>query len=271
MTIFKMELRHSFKGFLLWLVLFLGLIFGFAALYPQMFTPEMKDSIQQMFEGFSPALLKVFNLQLTGPASLLQATGFFAYYFQYLFLAACVYAILSGSTSLVSEETQGTIEYLYTQPVTRREILLAKLTARWMWLTLFWGSSLLCSIGSFFLFQQKGDSSSTIVTEISRVMAVDYLVLVFFLALGFLISTLLFFSKSSTTVGLAIVFGFYLLGIFGGLYDKLSWLSKWSPVHMGLPANIMENGVANTGWLALAAIFCIGAALLIYQRKDLRC
>ena len=55
---------------------FAAIIFAFTAIYPQMITPEMKTSLDQMLGSFSPELLGIFNIQLTGPSSLVSPSGF---------------------------------------------------------------------------------------------------------------------------------------------------------------------------------------------------
>lgn len=67
MTLMKIDLKNTFKGWLVWAILFAAIIFAFTAIYPQMITPEMKTSLDQMLGSFSPELLGIFNIQLTGP------------------------------------------------------------------------------------------------------------------------------------------------------------------------------------------------------------
>jgi ABC-2 type transport system permease protein len=50
----KIDLKNTFKGWLVWAILFAAIIFAFTAIYPQMITPEMKTSLDQMLGSFSP-------------------------------------------------------------------------------------------------------------------------------------------------------------------------------------------------------------------------
>lgn len=269
MTLMKIELKNSFKGWLVWAILFAVIIFAFTAIYPQMITPEMKTSIDQMLGSFSPELLGVFNIQLTGPSSLVSPTGFFGYYFQYLFIAACIYGILLGLNSLITEESDGTIEYLYAQPISRKEIVGWKFIARFFLLTGFWLIAYSSSLASFFLFKLPEDNFSFFMKEISKIFVAQYGVLLFFLCLGFFLSTIMRSSKQTASIAFGCVFGLYLLGIVGELYDKLELLAVLSPVRMALPVQLMENDATSVLWVLLVGVLCFIGTFYRYERKDL--
>jgi ABC-2 type transport system permease protein len=268
----KIETRSLVKGLIIWTLLFAVIIFGFSAVYPQMHSSAMKDLLDAKLTGLSPSLLKTFNISVEGQASFLVAAGFFAYYFQYMFLAASIYAMMLGSQSLIKEETDGTIEFLYAQPVTRKGIVTSKIAGNLLILSIFWLISYGVSVGSTLLYRQSTDSAATITKEISKIFIQESLILIFFLMLGFFISTFLKSSKQSTSVSLGIVFGFYLIGIFSDLNDSFSWAKNISPTHMGIPSNLLDKGlsVGHVGLLAvLIGLFLVGTYVL-YQRKDLK-
>jgi ABC-2 type transport system permease protein len=272
MTTAKIELRSLTKGLCIWLVIFMLVIFGFSAVYPQMHDSAMKDVMDASLKGLSPALLKTFNLSTSGQTSFLVATGFFAYYFQYMFLAAAIYAMMLGSQALIKEETDGTIEFLYAQPVTRKGIVSGKLLANSGILFLFWLFSFSLSLGATLLFKQSSDTTEEIVSGISRIFGQEAIILFFFLALGFLLSALLRSSKQSMSVSLGIVFGFYLLGILAELNDTFSWAKKLSPIHLGIPSSLLDNGLSVTAIAVLlgCSLLFLAGSYGVYQRKDLK-
>lgn len=269
MTVAKIELRSLIKGFLIWTLLLGAVIFLFTGFYPQIASEQMKTSLDEVMSSFSPEILEAFNLG-DSSASLSTATGFFSYYFQYLFVASAVYAMMLGSTSLIKEETDGTIEFLYAQPVTRKQIVLSKLLANTLVLTVFWLVSYGISLLGLIIFKQSSDTLSEIIEALNTIFLGEYLLLLFFLALGFLLSTLLKSSKQGSGASLGIVFGFYLIGIFSDLSADFSFLSNFSPIHMGIPASLMEDGLANAWIIAVLVVIFIGATLFLYDRKDLK-
>lgn len=269
MILFRLEWRSFRKSLVIWSVLFVSLISIFGIIYPQMYTPEMRTTMDQMLKGLSPELLKSFNIISSGPASLMTATGFFGYYFQYMFIAACIFASLSGSNALIKEESDGTIEFLYAQPITRVQIVLQKFFAHASKLLIFWliswGSALVVFLGT----KQQGDSLGEFMKELNRVFLGEFLILLFFLALGFLFSTMLTSSKQASGLSLGIVFSFYLVGIISGLLPNLEKLKNISPVSLGIPATIIQDKLHYGGIIAVFVVLFLIASLYLYQKKDL--
>lgn len=272
MILIKIESKVLIKSLIIWTVLFVLIIFGFSAVYPQMHNSAMQGLLDTKLGGFSPMLLKTFNLSVNGESSFMVATGFFAYYFQYLFLAATIYAMMSGSQALIKEETDGTIEYLYAQPISRKEIVTGKLFATFIILTTFWLIIALSSLGATLIFRQATDSRKEIVQIISKIFLQEALIIFFFLALGFLLSTLLNSSKQSMSFSLGIVFTFYLIGIFSDLNESFSWAKNISPIHMGIPSKLISESLSLIQIICLSfcsIIFLVGT-YEVYQRKDLK-
>lgn len=272
MTTAKIESKSLVKGLIIWTILFAVIIVGFSAIYPQMHSSAMKELLDAKLNGLSPSLLKTFNISVSGQASFLVATGFFAYYFQYMFLAASIYAMMLGSQSLIKEETDGTIEFLYAQPLTRSGIVTSKIAGNTFILAIFWLVAFAVSIGSTLLYRQSTDSVVTIIREIGKIFTQESLILLFFLSLGFFISTLLKSSRQSTSVSLGIVFGFYLIGILSDLNASFSWAKNISPTHMGMPSNLLDKGLSlvNVGVLSVLIVFFLGGTYRVYQQKDLK-
>lgn len=97
-----------------------------------------------------------------------------------MFLASSIYAMMLGSQSLIKEETDGTIEFLYAQPVTRKGIVTSKFVSNMLVLGIFWLISYGVSLGSTMLYRQSTDSTATIVKEISKIFIQESLILFIF-------------------------------------------------------------------------------------------
>lgn len=269
MILAKMEWRNLRKGLLIWTLIFVLITLGFSAIYPQMFTPALKEVMTQMMTSLPEGLLATFNISLSGPANMLLPVGFFAYFFQYLFLAACTYAILMGTQSLIGEESAGTIDFLYAQPVSRRQIVASKFLTQVFILTIFWLCAALASLGGLLLFKTTGDSTKEIFDGILKIFLNEWVILLFFLTLGFFLSTLLKSANQGTGIALSFVFGFYLLGVVANLYDKVAFLADFSPVKLGIPASILNQGLPQIGWILFASLLLMVGTFFFYQRKDL--
>ena len=107
MTIFNIEWHNNKKSLLVWSISLAVIIIGFMSIFPSMENSAMNEMMTTKLDALPESMLKAFHLN-SGP-SLAEVTGFFAYVFQYLFIASSMYAIILGNKMLVKEETEGTI------------------------------------------------------------------------------------------------------------------------------------------------------------------
>lgn len=267
MTIFKIEWQNNKKNILVWTIALSVIITVFMSIFPSMETSGMKEMMTTKLETLPQNMLKAFHLN-SGP-SLVETTGFFAYVFQYIFIAASIFSIMLGNKMLVKEETEGTIEFLYAQPVSRRKIILEKIAATISMLIVFWGVTFLVSIGASLFFNHGVMTSNEIISGIFQIFITEFFVLLFFLSIGFLLSS--FLKQVNQGISMGLVFIFYLFGIVGDLEDKFSFLKDISPMSQANPAAILEKDTmfGLVGILLLISLVCFAVATLIYQRKDL--
>lgn len=267
MTLFKIEWQNNKKNILIWTITLALIMTVFMSLFPSMENSGMKEMMTTQLETLPQNMLKAFHLT-SGP-SLAQTTGFFAYIFQYIFIAASIFSIMLGNKMLVKEETEGTIEFLYAQPISRKRIITEKFLATISMLVIFWGSTYLISLAASIFFNQDVMKSGEIVRAVSKIFLTEFFVLLFFLSLGFLLSS--FLKQVNQGISMGLVFIFYLFGIVGDLEDKLSILKKLSPMSLANPASILEKNLMFDlmGTLLVISLVLFGLATLIYQRKDL--
>lgn len=87
-------------------------------------TDAMKQLAGAKLEGIDPVLLAAFGLGELFDFTLI--TNYFGYVLQYLTIAVMIFMMQQAVTSLVKEETDGTIELLYSKPVSRTHIFVQK-------------------------------------------------------------------------------------------------------------------------------------------------
>lgn len=269
MVILKMEWQKNKKALLLWTLIILLVLTLFMSVFPTMETTAMKEMLATKLGGLPPNLLKIFHLN-DGP-SLLEPIGFFGYIFQYLFIAASIYALLLGTTALISEETDGTIEFLYAQPVSRKRIVLEKFLGNLLLLSVFWLVTFLGSLSTLSFFNHSQAGFGHLFSGLVKIILPEFFILVFFLSLGFLLSSLIPSTKQSIGFSLGIVFGFYLIGLFGDLKENLSFLKKFSPIAQGIPATLSAAPFSFVLPIILSvlSILLLILTVILYQKKDL--
>ena len=70
-------------------------------------------------------ILKAFNIDSS--MDFTDIFNYLGYAIQYIAMASAVYGAILGVNSLISEESQGTIEFLYSKPINRLKIVTSKL------------------------------------------------------------------------------------------------------------------------------------------------
>lgn len=267
MTVFKIEWQNNRKSLLIWTIALAVIIVVFMSIFPSMSSSGMKEMMTTKLDTLPQNMLKAFHLN-TGP-SLVEPTGFFAYIFQYIFIAASIFSIMLGNKMLVKEETDGTIEFLYAQPVSRKKIILEKIAATLSMLFVFWLVTYGVSLATTLFFNDGLLKNKEIITSLSKIFITEFVVLIFFLSLGFLLSS--FLKQVNQGISMGLVFIFYLFGIVGDLEEKFSYLTDISPIAKANPAAILEKSMDYPliGILIGISLLLFIFSIIIYQRKDL--
>ncbi|MDO5301242.1 MAG: ABC transporter permease subunit [Tissierellia bacterium] len=269
--IFGLEFRHNFGKSFSWalvLIIFIGLLMAF---FPLMGDENILSLVQSFEENFSPQVATVlgFGYQL----DLSNLTHYVPFIFQYLGVLFAIFAIQLGARSLSREQSAGTIEYLYGQPVQRGSILFGKFFGN---LILYLGVcilSLLAALGFSYIFAPDANK-----TELMTILAWVGLALLaigfIFLALGYLYSALSNRSShaegGSVTLALLILILWMVFTIMGGtlgLIGEYLPFGVFNPVAFSLGEAPQLVGI---GVNLLGGIIFLLLAHLIYSTKELK-
>lgn len=266
MTLFKLECKTNFKSSLIWMDVVAVLTFGLMSLFP-----SMKDTMKSFDMSIMPKkMFEAFNI--SDLASLSTVEGFYGYYFQYIMIATGIYAAMSGAGALAKEEGDGTIAYLYAQPVSRSSIVASKLLAGIALYSLYWYITVAVSFFICLFFQGTGNQAADLLSNFARFLLAGWVMGLTFLSVGFLISSLLSSSKPVTSLSLGIVFLTYILGVVGKLQTDFKTLLYFSPVEAALPSNVFKHGIEGKYMVTdfIVIVICLLLTFWIYNRKDLK-
>jgi ABC-2 type transport system permease protein len=268
MNIFKMEVKKGFKSLVIWSVVCILLIILFMSMFPSMKDSGMQELVNTKMGAIPPALLEAFNLKDVPDFSKLNQ--FFAYVFQYIVIAGSIYAAILGAKSLIKEESEGTIEFLYAQPVSRTRIVTMKLLSS---LVIFYLFVMIMAVASTLMsLAVKPDDLKTIdlIMDIKLLFSGFFLVGLVFMAIGFLISVLVPHLRLAMPVATGVFFVTYLLGTFSGMIDSLKFLKYFSPFHYAVPAEVIKNGIKGVNIVLSLIIITlsIAATYFVYRKKD---
>lgn len=267
MTLFRLECKTHIKTLLIWIIVVGLLTLGLVSLFP-----AMKDmGLQQMdLKAMPKEMLKAFNL--SDMALLATIKGYFGYEYQYVMIATGIFAAMLGTNALSREESEGTINYLYAQPISRLSIVGQKMLANSILYTLYWIVSMAIAFLVCLIFKESGASVSNLFKAFSQLTFAGWVMGLTFLAVGFLLSSLLSSNKSATSLSLGLVFLTFIMGVVGKLKTDFQVLVYFSPVDAALPSAIFKNGIEWKYIVTDLIVTCIASLLAfwIYRRKDLK-
>ncbi|MFA6309267.1 MAG: ABC transporter permease subunit [Clostridia bacterium] len=262
MNMFLHELRMYRKSTIIWTVSIVALILMFMSIYP-VFSNNAED-VKKLLMGFPEAARKALSISIDQITSYL---GFYSYIFVYVTLCGSIQAMNTG-ISLLSKENNGkTVDFLLSKPVTRTRIITSKLLA-----------AVTCLIITNLVYLVSAYAISIVVVDKpidSKLFFMISITLIFvqiiFVSLGLIISVLTQKLKSITFASLGIVFGFFIIGMFGSVIGDT--VSRYlTPFKYFNPSYIIANASYEFSFLITAiviVIVSISASYVVYSKKDI--
>ncbi len=270
MNVFKMEFKKGLKPLAIWSIICILLVILFMSMFPSMKDSGMQELVNTKMGAMPPALLEAFNLKDVPDFS--QLNQYFSYVFQYIVISGYIYASLLGAKSLIKEESEGTIEFLYAHPISRTKIVTMKILSS---ASLFYLFIMIIGIASTLmsLAVKPADLAITSLLIDFKLMFLGFfLVGLVFMSIGFLISVVIPHLRLAMPLSIGLFFISYLLGIFSGMIEKLSFLKYISPFHYAVPSEIIKNGI-EPFYIIVALLIIIVSFIvtyLLYKKKDFR-
>lgn len=264
MNMFKVEIKNAFKPFLIWTVILASMLSFFMSMFPSMSTSEMAELLQVKMDALPEGMIEAFGIDMVDFTNLL---GFFSYSFQYILIALCVYSGVLAGNSLIKEESEGTIEFLYAQPISRNKIISTKLLAMFF-------ITLLLNIALFFVtvafFEAFKPDNYDYFMDLVMMFKVTFLLQLTFLSIGMLVSTLVKKVSTATLIMLGVVFLNYIIGVFSNVIEKIEYMGEISIINYFMPSNVLKNGaeVKHIVICVLVSIISLAFTYYRYNKKD---
>lgn len=268
MNMFKMELKRGLKPLAIWSIVCILLIILFMSMFPSMKDSGMQELVNTKMDAMPKALLEAFNLENMPDFSKLNE--YFAYVFQYIVIAGSIYGGILGAKSLIKEESEGTIEFLYAQPVSRTKIVTMKILSSVVIFYLFVMFMALASIGISLLVKPEDLKVIDLVMDMKLLFGGFFLVGLVFMSIGFLISVVIKNLRLAMPISTGIFFTTYLLGTFSGMIDSLEFLKYFSPFHYAVPSELLKTGIETSNIIISIVIIIVATTTtyFIYRKKD---
>ncbi|MDD3048542.1 MAG: ABC transporter permease subunit [Bacilli bacterium] len=271
MNLIKSEFKKNLKGSIIWGIVLASLIILYMAFFPSMGDAGLAELFKEKINLMPKGLLDSFGLADIPNFSILME--YYCYVFQFIIIGLAIYAMILGTKALSKEEGDKTIEFLYSKPVTRSQIIISKMISSIALLFVVLLISLTASILSDFMF---GDGNNTVMLILINLISM--IPILVYWAIGFVISSFLKDDNKSIIIALGIFFGTYLMGIIAATIDKLKMLKYLSPINYNAATDVFKfldgrvGSKLNMGAILLSAIiFIVGITITFvkYNKKDL--
>ncbi len=268
MNIYGVEIKRLYKSFLIWTIVLSLLLCLFLAFFPSMANSDMAEIIKAKLDAIPPAMRNVVGIDKFMDFS--DFSQYLAYVLQFIFIGACIYALILGVSALIKEESEGTIEFLYSKPTSRIQIVTFKLAATFTLLLLM---NLILYIVCIVFGELFVNSTYKYLNKLTFMFKYMFATQMMFYSIGFFASTLLRKYSQAMPFALGIFFISYLFGTFSSIIPDLNWLEYLSPYHYSTPITVLKSGGGMDAGKSTIMLFVIAALLVLtfvrYNRKDL--
>lgn len=261
MTLLKHELRQGRTALSIWTV-----AIGFLLTVCVFIFPEMKGEMENLGDVFGSmgSFSDAFGMDQLNFGTLV---GFYAIECgNVLGLGGAFYAAICAAGILSKEEKDGTAEFLLTHPISRRTVLMQKLAAILIQITVMNVVVYLLSIGSMALIGEAVPWKEV------NLMHLAYYCLQLELG-GICFGVSAFLRKGSLGVGLGIAVMLYFANLISNMAEVAEGLRYITPFAYCDGADIVTNGNLDLLLLGIGFLFTavgIGSAFWKYCRKDIQ-
>lgn len=261
---FKREMKINLKNFIIWTSILIGLFLVVFLVYPSIVNNDTMQMMDEMMKIFPEDMLKAFNMDISSIDSAfgwLKTEGFV-----FVLLITGVYSGILGSNILLKEESDKTIEYLNSVPVTRKKIAINKIMCGILYIVL-----MVFTIGVFnfigLTLSGDFDRKSYILLSITPLFSS---IVIF--ALCLFLSTFTHKTKKTMGISIGIVFASYFFKVISEMGKSTEFLKYISIFTLADIRNVIIDVSINPVMvllsISLTLIFML-CTIIHYDKKEL--
>lgn len=261
---FKREMKINLKSFIIWTSILIGLFLVVYLVYPSIINSDSMKLMDEMMKMYPKEMLKAFNMDISSIDTAfgwLKTEGFV-----FVLLITGIYSGILGSNILLKEESDKTIEYLNSVPVTRKKIILNKIICGLIYIILM---VLIVGIFNFVGLTISGDLDKTSYLLLSITPIFSSIVI---FAVCLFLSTFAHKTKKTIGISLGIVFASYFLNIISEMGESTEFLKYISIFTLADIRNVIIETSINPLMIALSFGIATGFMILSiihYDKKEL--
>ncbi|WP_438350267.1 ABC transporter permease subunit [Paenibacillus sp. FA6] len=250
------------RSTLIWACSMIGVMALYLSIFPSL--SQDAEQFRELFATYPESFREAIGVSLDSIASLI---GFYSFVFGFVVLVAAIQAMNLGLGMLSREVRDKTADFLLTKPVTRTQIITAKLTAGV--LSLLVSNAVYVAAASLMAFSVREASFQWHVFFMISITAL--FVQLIFMSLGMVVSVFAAKIKSVISISLGTVFGFYAIGMLGSVIGDKA-IRYITPFKYFDTAYIIAHSAYEVSFVILSIVIIIATvctSYYVYAKKDI--
>ncbi len=223
MNILKFEIRKNLKGNLMWGFYIVAFTIFYMMFYPMM--GQDQTLFDELMSGFPQEFLDAFGFSAELPIG--SILGYYALTYSFVLIVVGIHASILGFGLLSLEERELTADFLFTRPVKRQTIFLAKIGSMLVSVLIVYVITGLGFVLSILLFNGGNPYSLTNVFILQSALIFFQLIMV---GLGMSISMLLKKIRNLLSLGIGLALSLYFIESIASMIhsDLLAFITPYS-------------------------------------------
>lgn len=261
---FRREMKVNFRNFIIWTLVLIGLFLVVFLVYPSIINSENMEMMDEMMKMFPEEIVKAFNMDISSIDTAfgwLKTEGFV-----FVLLITGIYSGILGSSILLKEENDKTIEYLNSVPVTRTNIVRSKILCAITYIILM---VITLGIFNYVGLSLSGDFDKKLYILLSITPILSSIVI---FSVCLFLSTFTHKTKKTLGMSLGIVFASYFLQTISEMNESTEFLKYISVFTLADIRNVIVDIAINPFMVMLSVLITIVFVVLTlyrYNKKEL--
>lgn len=265
MNILRFELRRNLKSFLIWTLAIVTFVIWMLSIYQSSFAGE-KKGMEELVQLLPESMQKAFGMDRL---DLTKITGYFGTEVHLMIiLFGSMYSVLLSTNVLSKEESDKTVEFLLSRPITRTEVVTQKLLAYVTYVTLFSGITWLATYWTMLRYERAGFDARAF----WLLGGMTFLAALAMASAGFLGSVFVTRNRTVYSAALGLVLVLYAMQLIADVSKKADFLKYFTPFKWAFAGDILPKGRVEPIYLGLSfavIVLSIAGSYVAYARKDI--
>jgi ABC-2 type transport system permease protein len=262
LAIIGKTLRDHWRSTLAWSFGLLGMISLQLYIYPSVVTSS--DAMRQYIDAFPEALKTIFRMEDYFSGAGFLGTELFSLMVPLIFISV---AAARGSSAIAAEIEAGTADILFTLPISRTRILVSKLAAMVIELTLLTTLTVLSiAIGAKLVSMDISTFALITATSACALMALGYG------AIALFAGSLTGKRGVATGLTISVAIAALLFYSLAPIVDTFDYLAPFNPMDWAINGNPLSQGIPAANFVKLLLLFTAFSSLALYlfRNRDIK-